>query len=349
MPSAPFRSLDAAGADLAVGCTYKWVAAGPGAPAFLYVRRDLQDALRQPIWGWFGQRDQFVMGPAYDPEPDIRRFQAGTPPILARAAVTPRSACSPTPASTRCAPRASRYRAVHRHRRRGGLRGGDAAGRGGAAAATSPCASVTRRLSPRSWQPPAWSPMSAAISCGSARAPTTPGQTSNGSGPQYRLRLVHARTVRGRRRTRRSRGRSPSFPRAAGGTPPRRCRCARRAGSSSSTRWSWCWHAPSGRFRNADMAPAVSARLMMAPPCMMPRVVHTSSRQDRVSRTSSRCWPPRRRPAGRDRAWRRASSPSDHSLVHHPSDGGPACTNSIAFRLRFRLTHDAFLAPGVRG
>ena len=80
-------ALDSSGVDFAVGCTYKWLAAGPGAPAFLYVRRGLQEALRQPIWGWFGQRDQFTMGPAYDPHPDIRRFQAGTPPILGLAAV----------------------------------------------------------------------------------------------------------------------------------------------------------------------------------------------------------------------------------------------------------------------
>ena len=79
--------LDASGAELAVGCTYKWLSAGPGAPAFAYVRRGLHEQLRQPIWGWFGQRDQFAMGPAYDPEPDIRRFQAGTPPILMLAAV----------------------------------------------------------------------------------------------------------------------------------------------------------------------------------------------------------------------------------------------------------------------
>ena len=80
-------ALDASGADLAVGCTYKWLAAGPGAPAFLYVRRELQQELRQPIWGWFGQRDQFAMGRAYDPEPDIRRFQTGTPSILGLVAV----------------------------------------------------------------------------------------------------------------------------------------------------------------------------------------------------------------------------------------------------------------------
>jgi kynureninase len=46
------------------------------------VRRDLQTRLRQPIWGWFGQTDQFAMGPSYDPLPDIRRFLVGTPPVL---------------------------------------------------------------------------------------------------------------------------------------------------------------------------------------------------------------------------------------------------------------------------
>jgi kynureninase len=79
--------LDAAGADLAIGCTYKYVNAGPGAPAFLYVRSDLQDRLRQPIWGWFGQRDQFAMGPRYDPVPGIDAFATGTPQIIGTVAV----------------------------------------------------------------------------------------------------------------------------------------------------------------------------------------------------------------------------------------------------------------------
>jgi kynureninase len=79
--------LETSGADLAVGCTYKYVNAGPGAPAFLYVRDALQDELRSPIWGWFGQRDQFAMGRSYDPVPGIARFLAGTPPILDLAAV----------------------------------------------------------------------------------------------------------------------------------------------------------------------------------------------------------------------------------------------------------------------
>ena len=79
--------LEAWGADLAVGCTYKYLFGGPGAPAFLYVRQALQDELRTPIQGWFGQRDQFAMGPRYDPEPGIRSWLAGTPGMLALAAV----------------------------------------------------------------------------------------------------------------------------------------------------------------------------------------------------------------------------------------------------------------------
>ncbi len=79
--------LDAAGADLAVGCTYKYLNAGPGAPAFLYVRRDLQPGLRQPVWGWFGQRHQFEMGQAYEPAPGIGQFLTGTPDIVGTVAV----------------------------------------------------------------------------------------------------------------------------------------------------------------------------------------------------------------------------------------------------------------------
>jgi kynureninase len=79
--------LDAANADLAVGCTYKYVNAGPGAPAFLYVRGDLQERFRQPIWGWFGQREQFAMGPRYDPAPGIDAFATGTPQIIGTVAV----------------------------------------------------------------------------------------------------------------------------------------------------------------------------------------------------------------------------------------------------------------------
>jgi kynureninase len=79
--------LEASGADLAVGCTYKYLNAGPGAPAYLYVRRSLQGSLRSPIQGWFGQRDQFAMERPYEPDDGVRRFLAGTPPILGLAAV----------------------------------------------------------------------------------------------------------------------------------------------------------------------------------------------------------------------------------------------------------------------
>ncbi len=74
--------LTQAGADLAVGCTYKYLNAGPGAPAYLYVRRELQPLLETPIRGWFGQADQFAMGREYAAAAGIRRFGAGTPPIL---------------------------------------------------------------------------------------------------------------------------------------------------------------------------------------------------------------------------------------------------------------------------
>ena len=79
--------LDACGADLAVGCTYKYLNAGPGAPAFLYVAASLSGVLRSPVQGWFGQRDQYLMGRDYDPAPGIGRFLAGTPDIAGTAAV----------------------------------------------------------------------------------------------------------------------------------------------------------------------------------------------------------------------------------------------------------------------
>jgi kynureninase len=79
--------LDSSGADLAVGCTYKYVNSGPGAPGFLYVRQDLQSLIRQPIWGWFSQHDQFAMGPRYDPASGIDAFLTGTPNIIGAVAV----------------------------------------------------------------------------------------------------------------------------------------------------------------------------------------------------------------------------------------------------------------------
>jgi kynureninase len=74
--------LDAWGVDLAVGCTYKYLNGGPGSPAFGYVRDDLQRVLQQPIHGWMGSADVFLMGPDYTPADGMRGFLSGTPPIL---------------------------------------------------------------------------------------------------------------------------------------------------------------------------------------------------------------------------------------------------------------------------
>ncbi|GAB3252266.1 kynureninase [Nocardioides dilutus] len=74
--------LDAWDADLAVGCTYKYLNGGPGSPAFLYVAERLQGELTQPIQGWMGAAEPFLMGPAYVPAQGIRRFLSGTPAIV---------------------------------------------------------------------------------------------------------------------------------------------------------------------------------------------------------------------------------------------------------------------------
>ncbi len=81
--------LHAANVDLAVGCTYKYLNGGPGAPAFLFVRKDLQEQLLSPIWGWFGQKGQFDMDLDYRAAPGLTRFLAGTPTMLSLAAVEP--------------------------------------------------------------------------------------------------------------------------------------------------------------------------------------------------------------------------------------------------------------------
>ncbi|MCJ1697577.1 aminotransferase class V-fold PLP-dependent enzyme [Rathayibacter caricis] len=73
--------LDAWGADLAVGCSYKYLNGGPGAPAWAYVAERHQESLTQPIQGWMGVADMFEMGPGYRPAEGMRRFLSGTPPI----------------------------------------------------------------------------------------------------------------------------------------------------------------------------------------------------------------------------------------------------------------------------
>ena len=74
--------LAASGAELAVGCTYKFLNGGPGAPAFTYVAAHLHDHLVQPVWGWFGQTDQFAMDRPFEPRPGIGRLLNGTPGVL---------------------------------------------------------------------------------------------------------------------------------------------------------------------------------------------------------------------------------------------------------------------------
>jgi kynureninase len=75
--------------DLAVGCTYKYLNGGPGSPAFLYVRSDLQDTLNNPITGWWGHRAPFDLDLVFEPVSGIRRFHTGTMPILSLKAVEP--------------------------------------------------------------------------------------------------------------------------------------------------------------------------------------------------------------------------------------------------------------------
>ncbi len=79
--------LSACDADLAVGCGYKYLNGGPGAPAFLYVARHLQEALQSPLSGWMGHAAPFAFEDDYRPAPGIDRFLCGTPSVLAMAAL----------------------------------------------------------------------------------------------------------------------------------------------------------------------------------------------------------------------------------------------------------------------
>ncbi|MCK7625448.1 kynureninase [Streptomyces sp. RS10V-4] len=80
-------ALDACGADLAVGCTYKYLNGGPGAPAYLYIRRSLQERFESPLPGWNSHSDPFGMAPGYTPADGILRGRVGTPDILSMLAL----------------------------------------------------------------------------------------------------------------------------------------------------------------------------------------------------------------------------------------------------------------------
>jgi kynureninase len=75
------------GVDLAVGCGYKFLGGGPGAPAFLVVSREWQERLDPPLRGWLGHAEPFAFAAGWRPAPGVRRFQCGTPPVLSLAAL----------------------------------------------------------------------------------------------------------------------------------------------------------------------------------------------------------------------------------------------------------------------
>ena len=79
--------LDRCDVDFAIGCTYKYLNGGPGAPAFLYVNKRIQNEVTSPIWGWWGQKDPFEFDLNYQPAPGIQRFLAGTAPMLSTLAM----------------------------------------------------------------------------------------------------------------------------------------------------------------------------------------------------------------------------------------------------------------------
>jgi kynureninase len=79
--------LDASEVDLAVGCGYKYLNGGPGAPAYLFVAKGLQDAMQSPLSGWMGHAAPFAFEPEYRPAPGIVRELAGSPPILSMLAL----------------------------------------------------------------------------------------------------------------------------------------------------------------------------------------------------------------------------------------------------------------------
>jgi len=81
--------LNETNADMAVGCTYKYLNGGPGAPAFLYVRKDIQEKLTNPIWSWFAHEKPFDFNPNFIENSGIQKFAVSTPSILSLGAIAP--------------------------------------------------------------------------------------------------------------------------------------------------------------------------------------------------------------------------------------------------------------------
>ena len=86
--------LDDCNADFAIGCTYKYLNGGPGAPGFLYVNKNIQEKITSPIWGWWGQNNPFDFGLDYEPAPGAQRFLVGTQAMISL--LTMEAALEPT-------------------------------------------------------------------------------------------------------------------------------------------------------------------------------------------------------------------------------------------------------------
>lgn len=80
-------ALDACDVDFAIGCGYKYLNGGPGAPAFIYVKKELQEAVVQPLSGWFAHEAPFQFDPDFEPATSIKRYLTGTPPVLSMIAL----------------------------------------------------------------------------------------------------------------------------------------------------------------------------------------------------------------------------------------------------------------------
>lgn len=81
-------ALDGMGIDFAVGCGYKYLNGGPGAPAYVYVNRRLQDKVTQPLFGWMGHAEPFRFSSTYEPAEGVWRFVTGTPSVIAMQALS---------------------------------------------------------------------------------------------------------------------------------------------------------------------------------------------------------------------------------------------------------------------